>query len=116
MVNEMGRRIGHAPTSTRWTKASVLTRIRNDAVHAADIAVNPHKTSRQNPAIKKRAQLAFNKMRNRTFSFPLPGQKGLQMLGDNPIKGIIFGIPGTISGLRITNEETFISCIKAIAG
>jgi hypothetical protein len=32
--------------------------IRNDAIHAADIAVNPHKTSRQNPAIKKRTQLA----------------------------------------------------------
>ena len=35
MVDEMRRRIGHAPPATRRTKASMLARIRNDAVHAA---------------------------------------------------------------------------------
>jgi hypothetical protein len=77
--------------------------IRNDAVHTADIAMPPHKTSRQNPAIKKRAPLAFNKTRNRTFPVPLPGQEGLQILGDNPIKRMIFRIAGMVCIYSITS-------------
>jgi hypothetical protein len=42
----------------------MFTGIRNDAIHTADIAVNPHKTSRQNTAIKKRTQRAFHKPGN----------------------------------------------------
>jgi hypothetical protein len=55
-------------------------------------------------------------MRNRAIPFPLPGQKGLQLLGDNPIKGIIFRVPGMISCFSLTNKETIILCIQAIAG
>jgi hypothetical protein len=45
MVNEMSRRIGHAPAATTRAKSSnMLARIRNREVLAADIAVNPDKT------------------------------------------------------------------------
>ena len=81
MVHEMGRRIGHTPAPARRTKTSMLTRIRNDAVHAADVAVNPHETSRQNTALKKRAQLAFHEQGNHTSMLLLPGQKGLDVFG-----------------------------------
>ncbi len=36
--------------------------------------------------------------------FPLPGQEGLQILSDHPIKDAFFGIAGTVGGRRITNE------------
>ena len=42
----------------------MLARIRDDAIHAAGIAVKTHETSRQNTAIQKRAQLAFHEQGN----------------------------------------------------
>jgi hypothetical protein len=66
MVHEMGGRIGHAPAATRRTRASAFTGKRQDAVHAAGIAVNPHKTSCQNTAVEKRTQFSYHKPGNHT--------------------------------------------------
>ena len=60
--------------------------VRNDAVHTADMAVNPNKTARQNPAIQKRAQLAFHKPGYHPSAVLLPGQKGLDVSGYNTVK------------------------------
>jgi hypothetical protein len=69
----MRRRIGHAPASARWTKASMLAAEGNDAILATSIAVNPHKTSSQNTAIQESAQFAFHKPGNYPPSLLLPG-------------------------------------------
>jgi hypothetical protein len=55
-----------------------ITRVRNDAIHAADVAMNPHKTSGQNTAIKKRTQFAFHKPGNHSPTLLLPNRKGLR--------------------------------------
>ena len=55
-------------------------------------------------------------MGNQAIAFLLPGQKGLQVLGDNPIKWIIFRISRTVCRFGITDEATFILCITAVAG
>ena len=86
MVDEMNRRIGHAPTATRRAERPGFARERDDAIHAAFTAVNPHKTSRQNTAIKKRAQVAFYKPGNHTFALLLLGQKRLDVFGHPMIK------------------------------
>ncbi|HTY61187.1 MAG TPA: hypothetical protein VMG30_02915 [Acidobacteriota bacterium] len=54
-------------------------------------------------------------MRNRAITFPLQAREGLQMIGDNSIKRIIFRIPGVAGGLCITNEETFCFLVHTIA-
>jgi hypothetical protein len=43
-------------------------------------------------------------LRNRMVPFPLPGQEGLQILSDHPIKYAFFGIAGAVGGRRITND------------
>jgi hypothetical protein len=44
MVDEMSRRIGHAPPATRLTKGAFFTRERNNMVQAAGIAVRAPQT------------------------------------------------------------------------
>jgi hypothetical protein len=90
VVDEMSRRLSHAPPAARRTKGAAFARIRDDAVHTADIAVNPHKTLGQNTAIKKRAQLAFHKPGNYPAALPLPDKKGLGVLGYHMIKNALF--------------------------
>ncbi len=105
MVHEMGCRVGHAPASTRRTKASMLARIRDDAIHAAGVAVNPHKTSGQNSAIKKRAQFAFHKPGNHTSALLLPGQKGFDVFGYQMIENALFRMARVILKSGFANAE-----------
>ena len=105
MVHEMRRRISHAPAAARRTKAPMLAGIRNDAVHAADIAVNPHKTSRQNSAIKKRAQFAFHKPGNHTSALLLPRQKGFDVFGNHMIQNALFRTARVIFKSSFANAE-----------
>ena len=55
-----------------------------------EIAVNPHKTSRQNTAIKKRTQFAFHKPGNHPPALLLPGQKGLDVFSHHMVKNALF--------------------------
>ena len=84
----------------------MLTRIRNDAVHAADVAVNPHETSRQNTALKKRAQLAFHEQGNHTSALLLPDQKGFDVFGHHMIKNALFRMARVILKSGFANIET----------
>jgi len=79
--------------------------IRNDAVHAAGVAVNPHKTSGQNSAIKKRAQLAFHEQGNHTSALLLPGQKGFDVFGHHMIKNALFRMVRVILKSGFANVE-----------
>ena len=80
--------------------------VRNNAVHAAGIAVNPHKTARQNSAIKKRAQFPFHEPGNDTAAFLLPLQKGLEVAGDYAIKNAFLRTARSIFKIRFPDMET----------
>ena len=62
--------------------------------------MNPQKTSGQNTAVKKCAQLLFHEARHHPVALPLPGQKGFQMARNNAVKNRRFGIAGDI-GFKI---------------
>jgi hypothetical protein len=82
------------------------TGIRNNAVHAADVAVNTDKTSSQNSAIKKRAQFAFHKPGNHTSAIMLPGQKGFVVFGHHMIKNALFRTARVTLKSGFANTET----------
>ena len=52
--------------------------------------MHPQKTSGQDAAIKKGAQLPFNEPRHQPPAFPLTGQKGLEMAGHRAIEYALF--------------------------
>jgi hypothetical protein len=86
----------------------MFARIRNDAIHAAEIAVNPHKSSGQNPAIKKRAQLAFHKPGNHSSAFLLPIQKGLDVSGDHTVKNALLRAARMVFKSGFADIETMV--------
>ena len=50
--------------------------------------MRPQKIVGQYSAIQESPQFPLDKWRNRTVSFPLPPQKGLQMLRNYSVEGI----------------------------
>ena len=77
--------------------------------------MRPQKIVGQYSAIQESPQFPLDKWRNRTVSFPLPPQKGLQMLRNYSVEGIFLRIPGMIGSFGIANEEILIASPKAIA-
>jgi hypothetical protein len=69
------------------------------------MAVNPQKTSGQNAAIQKCPQFLFDEARHYPFPLSLPGQKGLQISGNDTIKYRLFGIAGYVRPNAFTNDE-----------
>jgi hypothetical protein len=63
------------------------------------------KTSGQNAAIQKCPQFLFDKARHDPLPLLLPGQKGLQISGNDTIKYRLFGIAGYIRPNAFTNDE-----------
>ena len=76
--------------------------------------MHTQKTIGRYAAFKECPQLPFDKARDRAFPFPLSGQKGLQILRDDSIKGIFLGIAGTIFRSCIANEETLLLCLRTV--
>jgi hypothetical protein len=111
----MRRRIRHPAAAAGGAYRPPLAGKRDNPVLPANVTMHPQKTIGQYSAIQKGPQLPFNKFRNRAIPFLLSGQEGLQMLGDNSIKRVIFRIPGAVCGFGITDEETFIPKFEAIA-
>jgi hypothetical protein len=68
--------------------------------------VNPQKTSGQNTAIKKSAQLALHKPGNHTPALLLPGQKGLNVSGYHTVKNALFRTTWVIFKSGFTDVET----------
>ncbi len=97
-IHQMRGSIAHAPTATRRTDGATLAGISYNPVLAANIAVHSKKASRQNTAIKKRAQFSFNKPGNHTPALPLPGKEGLEMPRRNLIQNAFLGIALAIRG------------------
>jgi hypothetical protein len=60
----------------------------------------------QDATIQKRAQLAFDKSRNRTVALLLPGQESLEVLSEYTINDALLGITRTVASCRITNNES----------
>jgi hypothetical protein len=71
--------------------------------------MNPQKTSGQNAAIQKCAQLLFHEARHHPVSLPLPGKEGLQVSRNNTIKNGLFGIAGYIRPDAFTKDEVAIA-------
>ncbi len=99
MIHQMRGRVGHAPASTRWTKAPSFAGIWDNPIQSAGIAVNPQKVSDQNAAIKKRAQFPLHEPGHQTAALRLPGQESREMRSDYPIENAAFWIAGAVLGL-----------------
>jgi hypothetical protein len=71
-------------------------KIRNYAIQAACMAVQPNEASRQDATVEELAKLAFDEAGYRGIPLALPRQEGFQVPGNSRIEGTIFRLARTI--------------------
>ena len=98
-------RVRHPAAATARAEAPALARKWNNPILSTGIAVNAQEAVCGNATLQKQSKFALDEPGNGMVPFPLPGQEGLQILSNHPIKDAFFGTAGTVGGRRITNEK-----------
>jgi len=104
-IYQMRRSVRHPAAATARAEAPALARKWNNPILSTGIAVNAQEAVCGNTTLQKQSKFALDEPGNGMVPFPLPGQEGLQILSNHPIKDAFFGTAGTVSGRRITNEK-----------
>ena len=76
-IHKMRGRIGHPAPPARRAEAPPFAGKRHDTVVSTGIAMDAQEATRQDPAVQKRAQLAFDEPGHRAFAAALSCQEGL---------------------------------------
>lgn len=74
--------------------------------------MNPKKALGQNAAVEKSPEFPLHEAGDRALPFILPPKPCFKMSGDDAVKGIVFGIAGTVFGGCFADTGTFILCIE----
>jgi len=82
----MRRRIRHASSTTRRAPDPSFTGERQQSILSAILAVKPQETPRENSAIQKSPEFFFHESRNGTIALLLPGEKGLELFGNDAVQ------------------------------
>jgi len=104
-IYQMRRSVRHPAAATARAEAPALARKWNNPILSTGIVVNAQEAVCGNATLQKQSKFALDEPGNGMVPFPLPGQEGLQILSNHPIKDAFFGIAGTVGGRRITNEK-----------
>ena len=96
-IHEPGGGVGHAAAPAGRANAATFAAETDDAILAAGIAVQPDEAVRQDAALEKAAQLAFDEARHGA-ALVLPAiQKGFELLTHHLIQDAVLGLTSAIA-------------------
>src|SRR5262252_1837619 len=101
-LDEVRRRLGHAPPGTRRTKAAPLATERHQQLVVAGVTTQPQKPVRQNATLQVVIKFTFH-IRRQACGIGISlarGEEGLQVLRNYVVEHRAAGIPGCVGSNR----------------
>ena len=95
-IDQMRRRVRHAPSGTRRTPDAPFTGKRQQPIPSAVLAVKAQKTPRENAAIQKGTEFFFDESGDRTVALLLSCEERFQFFGDNLVEHSPFRLAGPV--------------------
>ena len=104
-LDQVSRRVGHAPPAARRAEASPLARESDGTIAAAVVAAHAEEPVREDAAVEVGADLALDEPRYRRARLACLGEEGLELFADDLVEERLLGLVAFVLGHTVPYRD-----------